>query len=334
MHQRERPKDITHFVPTGIVLNGLGQENPTENRFKYQDKESLALFGLNGIADFGARYLDKTIGGRFWSVDPLADVVPSMTPYRYAFNNPVNVTDPTGMLEDDDKKTEIFTDGYGTYKGFTKNIRSDGDYNATGNGDDKQSPSNFQKPSQSSIIIGGNVYKRQEDGTYQAQINGITPDYTIESTYIGGKVLGPIIGRLVRFLGFGSRSVWAAKPFQRGRDIESILGSNLPSNFPTIDKFANGVATSIKSVDLKSVTYQNTNTLQRLLQGYVDKVATFNGRNWAGVNINQSSISGRALEVAIPKGNLTAAQQQVINQVIQYGANSPNPVTVKFIPIP
>ncbi len=98
----------------------------------------MALFGLNGIADFGARYLDKTIGGRFWSVDPLADVVPSMTPYRYAFNNPVNVTDPTGMLEDDDKKMDFtYTDGYGTYssRGLTSSINFNGAYNAVSGGD-------------------------------------------------------------------------------------------------------------------------------------------------------------------------------------------------------
>ncbi len=142
-------KDITHFDPTGIVLNGLGQENPTENRFKYQGKESLALFGLNGIADFGARYLDKTIGGRFWSVDPLADVVPGMTPYRYAFNNPINVTDPTGMLEDDDKKTDFeYTDGYGRYssRGVTSSINFNGAYNAVGGDGDKEKKKNAVAP--------------------------------------------------------------------------------------------------------------------------------------------------------------------------------------------
>ncbi|WP_079241039.1 hypothetical protein [Chryseobacterium indologenes] len=34
-------------------------------------------------------------------VDPLADIHPNMTPFRYSFNNPINVIDPTGLLEDD-----------------------------------------------------------------------------------------------------------------------------------------------------------------------------------------------------------------------------------------
>lgn len=32
-------------------------------------------------------------------VDPLASKAPGLTPYRYAFNNPISVTDPTGMFE-------------------------------------------------------------------------------------------------------------------------------------------------------------------------------------------------------------------------------------------
>jgi hypothetical protein len=33
-------------------------------------------------------------------VDPLASKAPDWTPYRFCFNNPINITDPTGLLED------------------------------------------------------------------------------------------------------------------------------------------------------------------------------------------------------------------------------------------
>src|SRR5690554_5148151 len=53
--------------------------------------------------------------GRWTSVDPLADLAPGWTPYRYGFNNPVRYTDPTGLFEDDpiyDRKgNEIADDG-------------------------------------------------------------------------------------------------------------------------------------------------------------------------------------------------------------------------------
>lgn len=48
--------------------------------------------------DFGARNYDPAIG-RWLNVDPLAEKAPNWTPYRYAFNNPINVTDPTGLFE-------------------------------------------------------------------------------------------------------------------------------------------------------------------------------------------------------------------------------------------
>lgn len=37
--------------------------------------------------------------GRFHSIDRLAELAPSITPYRFAFNNPVYWKDPTGLFE-------------------------------------------------------------------------------------------------------------------------------------------------------------------------------------------------------------------------------------------
>lgn len=49
--------------------------------------------------DYGARFYMPDIG-RWGVVDPLAEKHPEMTPFRYSFNNPINATDPTGLLED------------------------------------------------------------------------------------------------------------------------------------------------------------------------------------------------------------------------------------------
>jgi hypothetical protein len=113
-------------------------------------------------------------------------------------------------------------------------------------------------------------------------------------------------------------SVWDLGPGERGFAIESQLGGNLPASFPTIDIFdtGTGTATSIKSIDLTAPTYQNPSALTSTINGYVDKVAAFNGDSWGGVEISPSQVSVRQLQLAIPTGSVSGAQQAVINAAI------------------
>ncbi|WP_317618759.1 RHS repeat domain-containing protein [Chryseobacterium suipulveris] len=61
----------------------------------------------SGIYDFGARNYMPDLG-RWFNSDPLAELSPDLTPYRFGFNNPLSFTDPTGMYED----------GYGDYDDY------------------------------------------------------------------------------------------------------------------------------------------------------------------------------------------------------------------------
>jgi filamentous hemagglutinin len=125
--------------------------------------------------------------------------------------------------------------------------------------------------------------------------------------------------------------VWKLGPGPRGEAIEQALGHNLPGNFPVIDRFNNGIATSIKSIDLDGASYLTGNTLRNTLTRYVDKTAAFNGKTWAGREILSNQINGRALEVIVPHSG-TAAQQATLSQIIKYG--STKGVTVNVIPYP
>lgn len=147
----------------------------------------------------------------------------------------------------------------------------------------------------------------------------------------GAIARGAIAARVGQFLRPAESGVWKLNPFLRGQRIEQALGHNLPGNFPVIDKFENGLATSIKSLDLDAATYQSGSTLTRTLNGYVDKVAGFQGRTWAGVRIRSQDISGRALDLAIPHGG-SAAQRAIINQTVKYGAS--RGVSVNVITFP
>ncbi|SCL34136.1 hypothetical protein GA0074692_3754 [Micromonospora pallida] len=66
----------------------------------------------------------------------------------------------------------------------------------------------------------------------------------------------------------------------------------------------------------------------------MDKVAGFaqNGASVShgGTTITGSQVTGRALDLAVPRGG-TAAQQAALNNIVQYGAS--RGVTVRIIPV-
>ena len=87
----------SHYYPFGMAMDGAWQDivNGPENNYLYNGKELNDDFDLNW-SDYGARWYDPAIA-RWNSVDPLADMFPSQSPYNYTFNNPMIYTDPTGM---------------------------------------------------------------------------------------------------------------------------------------------------------------------------------------------------------------------------------------------
>jgi len=101
---------------------------------------------------------------------------------------------------------------------------------------------------------------------------------------------------------------WAA----RGRYFEEQLGRTLHPSFPTIDKIPDGIATSIKSIDLNAATYQDDARLTYRLNKYVDDLVEFNGASLADDEVEASDIDGRALHLAIPKGSMTEPQRRAI----------------------
>ena len=112
--------------------------------------------------------------------------------------------------------------------------------------------------------------------------------------------------------------IWKLGPVVRGEIIEKALGQNLHKNFPVIDKLLDGVATSIKSINLLSLTYQNGTKLGSTLKRYVDKVAAFEGKDFSGQSITYGvDFTKRALELAIP-GRGTKLQQQIIQHALDY----------------
>jgi filamentous hemagglutinin len=130
------------------------------------------------------------------------------------------------------------------------------------------------------------------------------------------------------------QSVWKLDPLKRGQEIERMLGRSpqLSQNFPVIDRFENGVATSIKSIDLGANSYQNIGTLTSTVRGYVSELANWQGvRSWGNFGIGPSDIRARELLLAIPSG-ATEAQMTALRALQQWAANVGVVVNVTVVP--
>jgi len=132
------------------------------------------------------------------------------------------------------------------------------------------------------------------------------------------KMASPLAQSVMGMLKKSGGSIWKlASWVERGFIYEASQGANLAKNYPVIDKFLNGVATSIKTLDFNMSTYaKNSKAIYNTLKGYIDKLAEFKGANVGGVNtIDQ--IEKKILNVGIPKG-ANKEQVSMFNQAVEY----------------
>lgn len=123
--------------------------------------------------------------------------------------------------------------------------------------------------------------------------------------------------------------VWQLGWAKRGQMINAQFGdSTFPGNYPVIDKIPDGVATSIKSIDLNAATYQNDITLANRLLQYVEDVRDFDGARLGSLNIQAAQITGRAVQLIVPKGSMTDAQEVVVDWVRQIAKQNNRPVYI------
>jgi RHS repeat-associated protein len=308
------PNTRMGFKPWGELRFGA---SPTQYQYTGQYREPSL-----GIDFFNARWYDPALG-RFLSAD--TDVPESQGSGlgfdRYAFvaNNPMKYVDMSGHCW-----------------GIASFIRGIPGYDTTCNNLD-MALSIVQHPKASlkeKALAGG--YIALEAGSHAALVVGTA---SLACVAAGPGCVAAVEGALG--IGAGAcadgnctnkielsarlgQNIWQMNSFDRGWAIENAIGrgpllQNLPG-FPTIDRFVNGIATSIKSIDLGAKTYQNIGTLTTTVQGYINKLAGFPGARYDNVNITNAMIQGRELILAIPP-NASAEQMIALQQLVANAAN-------------
>ena len=124
--------------------------------------------------------------------------------------------------------------------------------------------------------------------------------------------------------------VWKFGWARRGREIhEQFSDGSLGPNFPTIDIISpTGVVTSFKSIDLNAAVYQNDSSLMYRVSDYVGRVSEFEGAELASDRVISDQITGRILQLIVPRGSMTDAQQIVIEAVRAWAKKLDNPVNL------
>ena len=80
------------YTPYGSLLNA--EDTPTGTDYLFTGKERQAKQSAGELYDSQARFMDT--GGRFLSIDPMAEKFYHLSPYAYCAGDPVNLVDPDG----------------------------------------------------------------------------------------------------------------------------------------------------------------------------------------------------------------------------------------------
>jgi RHS repeat-associated protein len=285
-----------------------------QTTFKYTGQREAEA----GLYFYNARWYDPEVG-RFIQAD--TDVPESQGStlgfdrYAYVGNNPVNHIDPSGHCW-----------------GFASGLREWGAYTTTCSNMDAalsivQHPeANFGQQALAGGYIAAEAIAHAGVvvGMGLAACSTIVACASVVETTLGIGTAACADGDCANEAHAtmqGADSIWRLSPFERGWKAEGILGTNLAPNFPVIDRFtfSDGTATSIKSINLFANSYQNSATLNRTVQGYIGKLAGWNGAQWTGVTILPSDIVTRNLELVIPL-NVPQAQWDILNQLRVYAS--------------
>lgn len=112
---------------------------------------------------------------------------------------------------------------------------------------------------------------------------------------------------------------WSRNP----RSTERRIAATIISNYR---HFAEGIATSLKSIDLNAVTYQDAARLTYRLNQYINKLSDYDGGSLLNKTILPGETKDRVLSLIVPKAAMTKEQRIVIEAARTRAKMKDNPV--------
>ena len=296
-------------MPFGEVRIDVGTISSTDYGFTFQQ-----MVADTGLIDYKARAYDPYLSR--WT-QPDAILTELFNPqnqnrYSYVNNSPACSNDPTGHCPlcvsaaiGAGVGLIIGAVGYGVYVATTGKDFNWGTFAfAAGGG------------AAAGALIGTGVGWAAGVSQATATTVAISTAGAVETANVacGGDMCSSEVQEANRVVQGASQNLWTLNPLIRGVKIENILGRSpqLSNNFPVIDRFENGVATSIKSIDLTTKTYQNVTTLSAKVLGYSNSIINWQGtslQGWAGTTITNTMVQSRSILLAIPPD---ATSEQII----------------------
>ncbi|GAA4930331.1 DUF6443 domain-containing protein [Mucilaginibacter defluvii] len=350
VHTRGSLLEENHYYPFGLTMAGISSRGAgSQNKIKLFSKEIQSNEFTDGSGlewyDYGMREYDQQVG-RFFRIDPIAEKFLELTPYQYCSNDPIKNVDLDGaegidfrllgklagktaahIIKNPNGATAKVMGAATGITGAVVNVVEGGVNLARDPSQVIQGIKHImsQSPIEFSVNYAMSLYSKYGNSgsasfTEYAMAFHVFTDIAMALSPMKNAVAGK------------TASVWELAPSKRGFAIEEMLGGNLPKSFPIIDKLVNGVATSIKSIDLTASSYLQGKNLFNTLKGYINKLDNFEGASWGNKTITEGvDFTSKALQVAIQPGKATLQQWEQIGEAMKYANDHNIQLNLQFV---